>query len=305
MYHFIVNPNSRGGLGSKLWEKLKIILDEKKIIYNYSLTKNSKDAEKIATSLSENINNPTTIIVLGGDGTLNEVVNGLKNINLITLGVVPIGSGNDFVRSFGDKKTYQQYLESILSPKEIVEYNMGIVENENYTRKFIVSSGIGFDASITNTVNYSIFRKIFKNTPIVKLIYIFSTIKILIQYKSLKYTVHEDNKVTEFDNGFFCVVMNTPYEGKAVKFCPNAKGYDNYLDFCIITSKHKLKIVYLILRAYFGKHITSKSVYISKGKNFKIECSDITHCHTDGEQIGKSNWAKYYLANNKLKIIVN
>ncbi len=304
MYNFIINPNARGGIGENLWKEIQQLLHKKNINYEYHLTTSEKNAEKIAFELSNNINSPLKIVILGGDGTLNEVINGLQNIHLVTLGVIPIGSGNDFVRSFGSKKTHIQYLESILSPKKIISYNIGIVENEQYKRKFIVSSGIGFDAVITHTVNDDNFRKILRNTLLMKLIYILSTIKSLINYKPLNYKVIEEDSINNFSNGYFCIVMNTPYEGKAVKFCPDAKGYDDYLDFCLISSKNKFKVIFLILRAFFGKHITNKDVYISKGKYFKVESSDITHCHTDGEQIGKSNWTEYKLLDIKIQVIV-
>ncbi len=305
MYHFIINPNASAGLAKKVWDNLQNILDTNLIEYKYYLTNSTKNATEIAKDITYTIDKPITIAVVGGDGTLNEVINGLENINFVTLGVVPIGSGNDFVRSFGYKTSNEEYLNKILKPSKILKHDLSQVTNENGVRKFIVSSGIGFDATITYVVNYSNFRKIFKNTPISKLVYIFAAIKSLILYKPLKFKVYEESKTSIFNNGYFCIVMNTPYEGKAVKFCPEAKGYDGVLDFCLINTKSRIKIAFLILRGYFGKHITNKSVYISKGKKFKIETSNITHCHTDGEQVGESNWAEYEILDEKLNIIVN
>lgn len=305
MYHFIINPNASAGLAKEIWEHLQNILDEKLIEYKYYLTTFSKNATDISNEITLNIDSPITIAVIGGDGTLNEVINGLNNIHLITLGVVPIGSGNDFVRSFGYKASHEDYLNIILNPNTILKYDLSQVTNENGKRKFIVSSGIGFDATITYIVNNSNFRKIFKNTPISKLVYIFAAIKSLIIYKPLKFKLYEEDKISTFNNGYFCIVMNTPYEGKAVKFCPDAKGYDGVLDFCMIDTKSRLKVIFLILRGYFGKHVTNKSVYISRGKKFKVEASDNTHCHTDGEQIGVGNWTEYEILDEKINIIVN
>ena len=305
MYHFIINPNASAGSAKEIWKNLQSILDLDFIEYKYYLTTFSRNATDIAKDISSNIDKPITIAVIGGDGTLNEVINGLENIHLITLGVVPIGSGNDFVRSFGYKTSHEDYLHKILNPKTILKYDLSQLTNANGKRKFIVSSGIGFDATITYIVNSSNFRKIFKNTPISKLVYIFAAIKSLIMYKPLNFKLYEEDKVSTFNNGYFCIVMNTPYEGKAVKFCPDAKGYDGVLDFCMINTKSRLKIIFLILRGYSGKHITNKSVYISKGRKFKVETSDNTHCHTDGEQLGKSNWAEYEILDEKINIIVN
>lgn len=304
MIYFIINPNASSGLGEKTWEELKKILDNRKIEYDFALTTREKRADFLADEISKNLVKPITIGIIGGDGTINEVINGLKNFDLVTLGVIPIGSGNDFVRSYGYKTSLQNYLEIILSPKKILNYNIGKTKNSFSERKFIVSSGIGFDAQITYTVNNSKFRKIFKNTPISKLVYIFSTLKVIFQFKPVAFTVIEEGKTNIFNSPFFSVIMNTPYEGKGVKFCPDAKGYDDIFDFCIINTRNKFKLAFLTLRAFSGKHVKSKDVYISKGKYFKIETSKELHCHTDGEQVGKSNWAEFVLLKDKIKVIV-
>ena len=303
MLHFIVNPKTSGGMGEKYWYKIKSILDKEKINYEYSLTTIEKNAEKIAEELTYDLNKPITLIVLGGDGSLNEVINGIKDYSFVTLGILPLGSGNDFVRSFGKKLKMEEYLDIVINPKNIVEYNIGTMKNSSEERKFIVSSGIGFDAHITYNVNNSKFRKIFKNTPIVKLVYIFSTLQSLFQYKPLKYTVYENNKKIVFNNGYYCIVMNTPYEGKGVKFCPDAIGYDNMLDFCFINTKSKLKVLFLTLLAFLGKHIHFKSTYISKGDYFKIEIEGNTYSHRDGEDGGITSWAEYNILDKKVNVI--
>ncbi|SHH01274.1 lipid kinase, YegS/Rv2252/BmrU family [Anaerosphaera aminiphila DSM 21120] len=304
MYYFIVNPNARAGQGEKVWSEIEKILNERKIEYNYFYTKGEEDAKNIAFELSSSLKEESFVIVLGGDGTLNEVINGLINLNLITLGVVPIGSGNDFVRSFKSKINYRDYINIVLSPKKIVEYNICKMKNLNGERKFIVSSGIGFDASITNEVNNSRNKLIYTKTPIKNFIYAICTLKILFTYRPLEIKLFEEDKVNIFKNAYFSVVMNTAYEGKAVMLCPEAKGYDDYIDICIMNTSSKLKVVLLTLSAFFGKHAKSRNVYISKGKYFKMECSDETHCHIDGEQFGKSDWTEYSILEKKIKVIV-
>lgn len=304
MYYFIVNPNARAGQGKKVWAEIEKILNERKIKYKYFYTRGEEDAKNIAFELSSSLKEESFVIVLGGDGTLNEVINGFINLNLITLGVVPIGSGNDFVRSFKNKINYRDYIDIVLSSKKIVEYNICKMKNSNGERKFIVSSGIGFDANITNEVNNSRDKPIYTKTPLKKLIYAISTVKILFIYRPLEIKLFEEDKVNIFKSAYFSVVMNTAYEGKAVMFCPEAKGYDDYIDICIMNTSSKFKVVLLTLSAFLGKHTKSKDVYISRGKYFKMECSEKDHCHIDGEQFGLSNWAEYSILDEKIKVIV-
>ncbi|RVU54216.1 diacylglycerol/lipid kinase family protein [Anaerosphaera multitolerans] len=304
MYYFIINPKSQSGRGEKIWLEIKRKVELKKIDYKYFVTEKKGDAQKFAKEISSDLTEKVIIVVLGGDGTLNEVINGLKNINLITLGIIPTGSGNDFVRSYGKIKDLNSHVEKILNPKDIVKYNIGYVENEYGCRNFIVSSGFGFDATITNEVNNAKSKIVYKNTALGKLIYAFSALKVMASFKPLELKITEGSGERIFKSCYFCVIMNTAYEGKAVMLCPQAKGYDDFLDLCIFNTKSKTVVIYLILKAFFGRHENSNRVYISKGRKYKVECLSSTHCHVDGEQLGRSTWAEYGLRNEKINIIV-
>lgn len=94
MYHFIANPNARSGQGLALWEKIKLKLIAEHIDYQIHFTHHRHHATEIAAELTAS-GDPVTIVVLGGDGSVDEVICGLQNLSLVTLGYIPIGSGND------------------------------------------------------------------------------------------------------------------------------------------------------------------------------------------------------------------
>ena len=100
IYHFIVNPRARSGLGEMLWKQLEPELCRKRIDYQIHLTTKKKDAGKIASEITED-GQEHMFVVLGGDGTLNEVLSGIKSLEKVTLGYIPIGSSNDFARGTG------------------------------------------------------------------------------------------------------------------------------------------------------------------------------------------------------------
>ena len=99
-YEFIVNPQARSGRGKKIWERMETELKRRNIDYHVYITEKNGHAEKIADRLSAP-GQRRTIVVMGGDGTVNEVINGLNVSENITLGYIPVGSGNDFARGLG------------------------------------------------------------------------------------------------------------------------------------------------------------------------------------------------------------
>ena len=96
-YDFIINPKARSGMGMKAWQKIESELKARHINYRVYLTKRRGHAAKTAAFITAD-DKRHTIVVLGGDGTVNEVVNGIKRPDLITFGYIPIGSSNDFAR---------------------------------------------------------------------------------------------------------------------------------------------------------------------------------------------------------------
>ena len=100
MYTFIANPNARSGRGILLWKQIEKILQEKEIEYKVLFTKYQHHATRLVHDLTSD-SASHTIVVLGGDGTLNEVIDGIAYLDKVTLGYIPLGSGNDFARGLG------------------------------------------------------------------------------------------------------------------------------------------------------------------------------------------------------------
>lgn len=112
MYTFIANPNARSGRGILLWKQIEKILLEKEIAYNVLFTKYQHHATRLVHDLTSD-GAPHTIVVLGGDGTLNEVIDGIRYLDKVTLGYIPLGSGNDFARGLGLPTDIHSALEQI------------------------------------------------------------------------------------------------------------------------------------------------------------------------------------------------
>ena len=103
MFYFIVNPHARSGQGMDIWKKAEEILAAQNTEYEVFFTKYTGHARELARQIAI-LSLPCILTVLGGDGTLNEVIDGLASqgdFSHITLGYIPTGSGNDFARGLG------------------------------------------------------------------------------------------------------------------------------------------------------------------------------------------------------------
>ena len=160
MYHFIVNPNSRSGLGLKIWHEVESILKEQIIKYDVYFTKYQRHATKIAHNLTAD-NREHTLVVLGGDGTIGEVLTGICYPEKITLGYIPIGSGNDFARGLGIPKDTEKALNIILHSRKRRKIDIGVLRYGDKMRRFGVSAGFGYDAAICHEICVSKVKKFF------------------------------------------------------------------------------------------------------------------------------------------------
>ena len=110
----IVNNGAGTGSAVAVWKETKEYLQENNIAYNAYLTRYEKHAVKLAGQICEKIpEDPIYLLVVGGDGTINEVLNGITDFDRVRLGVIPTGSGNDFARNLGILRDTREDLQEI------------------------------------------------------------------------------------------------------------------------------------------------------------------------------------------------
>ncbi|MBQ9765507.1 MAG: diacylglycerol kinase family lipid kinase, partial [Lachnospiraceae bacterium] len=169
MIHFIVNAHARSGEAHNIWNNLEQILISKAIEYTVYYTEYPGHAIELANNISSLAceENPITLVIFGGDGSVNEVYNGItSNHKYITLGYIPTGSGNDYARGLSLPRNSEEALNLILSSTSTKLVEHGIVHNDGNTRKFAVSCGIGYDADVTYRVANSSLKKKFNKLKI-------------------------------------------------------------------------------------------------------------------------------------------
>ena len=154
MYYFIINPNSRSGKGALIWRDLENILRERNIKYQTFFTEYKGHAVKLSASITASIPEDSQIklIAVGGDGTIQEVLSGVKDISRVIFGYIPTGSGNDFCRSMKLPQDPMKALELILSDKRPHLMDVPHISCGSNSSRFAISCGIGFDAAVCHEV---------------------------------------------------------------------------------------------------------------------------------------------------------
>lgn len=303
MYTFIVNPNSRSGLGQSIWSELERILKKEKIEYEVFFTKYQKHATNITREITSD-GKEHTIIALGGDGTVNEVVNGIAYYDKAILGYIPIGSSNDFARGLELPTNPVDALNTILTCPHLHPMNVGELRYKNKLRRFAVSAGIGFDADICHESVVSRLKLFLNKIKLGKLTYVAIAIHRLFLTNPCTVTVTLDHeKELTFPKTYFVAIMNNRYEGGGVKFCPKAKNDDDKLDIIVANNMPKLKVLTLFPTAFAGLHVHFKGVHIYKGTMIKIHSERPMPVHTDGEPIFLQSDVSACCAQKKLRVI--
>ena len=300
---FIVNPASKTGRGIEIWKKVESVLKSTGVDYEVFFTKHIGHGVELARKLTKG-EGEHMLVALGGDGTVNEVVNGIVRIKDTILGYIPTGSGNDLAGGLGLPTDPMTSIERILENKSHLQMNVGVVETEGEVRRFAVSCGMGWDAAITHEVAGSKLKKLLNKIKLGKLSYVGIALKQIFAFKTSPMEIQIDGKTPmKFENNFFSAVMNSPYEGGRVKMCPAASWSDDLLDICIVDSVPKLKLLMVIPLAYRGWHKFFKGVYIKRGEKMTLKAAKPLPVHVDGENFGYRKEISVWLEKEKLRII--
>lgn len=286
---FIVNPIAGNGKGKKTIPKIHEVMKDKDISYNVWETRKKGEAISLAKkAVSENVKK---IVAVGGDGTINEVVNGIVGINII-LGVVPAGSGNDLARLLKLPPNTEDAIELAISglPRPI---DLGKV----FDRYYINIGSIGLDAEIAAYTEIS--KKYFSG----KWAYIASIIRNLFFYKPINSVIKIDGKEMERKILLFAV-GNGKYYGGGFKILPEAIMDDGYFDVCIVSHIPRWKIPLVFPSLIKGEHTKHDFVELLKLKKIEIKTNKNVKVNLDGE-INQDSKLEFEIVPKALNIIGN
>lgn len=282
----IVNPNAGRRKGEKDWLEIAGLLNEAGIRYLNVFTEHPNHAVKLARKYIEA--GYRQIIVVGGDGTLNEVVNGVYTQKKyppqeITLAMISVGTGNDWGRSFNIPMGYREAIQVISNQKTQLQ-DVGRV---SYTHKelqkqrhFINMAGLGFDAMVAKRTNK--IKESGKSGPFSYLISLFTS---LIAYKPIISKVTVDGKEIDADV-FSMSVAICRFNGGGMMQAPDAIPDDGLFDVTIITRVSRFIVIKSVKKLYDGSFLSMPQVKTFRGAHVEIESNPDLYLETDGESLG-------------------
>lgn len=287
----VVNPNAGSRKGAKDWPKISGLLDEHGFEYDFVFTQNRKHAIDLTSSSIEQ--GYRRFIVVGGDGTLNEVVNGIFNQQScrseeMVLGMIPVGTGNDWGRTYDLPKKYKKAIRVIRDGHTFtqdvghVKFNTRKGEQERY---FVNVSGMGYDALVALKTN-----KMKDKGKGGTLAYLFNIFSGLFQYKNTHFDITVDHKKVFSGKVLSMNLGICKYNGGGLMQVPDAIPDDGLLDVTLIKGISKLTIVRNVAKLYDGSFIRLNFVDQFRGASCTIvsKPKGVVLLEADGESLGHS-----------------
>lgn len=265
-YYFIVNPTSGRGKGASFGRRLQEKLVRLKLDYDFVFTERPQHAIDLAAKASDRFE---VIVVVGGDGTLQETINGMAG-SKAALGILPVGSGNDFVRAVPIPVDMERSL-AILLRDQRKKIDLARVNDRLYHN----GVGIGFDAWAVHTGNKVQWLR-------GNAIYLYSVLHTLISYKPRPVEVRFNGRL-EHKTYFMMTIANGVSLGGGFYMTPDAKVDDGLLDLCLIEDMPKAAVIRNLLKVYSGKHKEDHRVEIVRTKKISIQSEEGFASHADGE----------------------
>lgn len=319
MYQVIVNPSARSGRGKRNWDKIKHVLDDHEVDYAVHFTQKKGDAGYRVKGLYKQYqedNELLELLVLGGDGTLNEVINGLPSFENVTISCLPVGSSNDLARALGISFDPEEAVIHLLKKPTTLYMDVGTLHCENTLvregnmtikdRHFFVSCGIGYDASICHEANESHIKPILNRLNMGKMSYLFICLKQLISMKSVTAELmldDDDNNIISFDKLVFLAGMNNKYEGGGFQFAPEASNHDGVLDLCAVSDMRKPKLLSLLPKALKGELFGNEGVAAYRAYKYTMRTSEPIWVHTDGEVDTKADFIEVTCQKEAVRLV--
>jgi len=300
----IVNPSSSNGNTGREWPEFERIirnsginLDIKHTGYPLHATEIAKDALRSGYEV---------IISVGGDGTMNEVVNGFfengKQINAnACLAILSRGTGCDLIRTLGIEKSIDSFIEILKNPKTII-CDVGLCKFIEYSGKeaeryFLNISDVGIGGETTYRVN--------KRSKLLKgfLSFLIASVNTIILYRNKMYDINIDDKIILNEKLNSVVIANGRYFGGGMEVAPLAKMDDGLFDIIILGNLNKLELISNLPKIYKGTHLSHPKINRYLGKHIKVRSSDKALVELDGEQPGTID-AEYTIIPKGIKVLI-
>ena len=296
----IVNPVAGAYSTRRKWPRISNLLKYVGLSFDYEYTEGVGHAIELARVAASD--GYRYIVAVGGDGTVNEVANGIlysTSPSETSLGVVSTGTGSDFVRSVGIPRNYTTACSSLTSSRRRL-IDVGVVEFKNkgqtLQRFFVNVAGVGFDATVVETTE-KLPKYLGGTIP-----YLAGLLMSLFSYRNKSVVLNIGGRV-EAKRILNVVVANGGYVGGGMHIAPQAELNDNLLDVVTIGDIGKFELLKALPTVYKGTHINHSKVRMEKATHITIESSERLLVYADGELLGECP-ASFWVMPSSLSLVV-
>lgn len=279
-HYFVINPKSGPRNSSdSLINELKEIFKENPDDFSYTVTTSKEDTIAKAKTVAQNLAEDTIIYACGGDGTCYDVLNAIVDYPHAHFGIIPIGSCNDFLKTFPDCdfKNFKNVINGTLKPVDVCH-----VTSKDFDSYYLNEINIGFDARVNNDLNNSRYKAIN-----VKKAYNRAVFKNLFKFIRQKVRITSSGKEIYNGKSLLIVAANGQYYGSKYRCAPFAKTDDGKFDFVLVKGVSRIRFISLIGGYEKGEHLKNKKyaklVKYELLDNLKIESNEKMVICLDGE----------------------
>ena len=291
MIYLIINGQAKAGGGSKIGKIVKLLKEaaeskeiKAKEFFKVLRTQKAGDATRLVRDICHK-DEPADIWVFGGDGTINEAVNGLEVPSKVTIAFLPGGSGNDYVKGLGMPKDPVTCAKLLLSAKETKGYDLGFVDTfgASGTVRFAGSCGLGYDAKVCHEVDTSSLKKVLNKLHLGKLVYLTVAFKQVFANPRFRATVIVDGVIRTYKDVIYLCFMNSPYEGGGLKMAPGADPCDGKLQVVLAHEIPPLRVLTMLPGLLRGTHIKHPKVECFTCRKIEVIADNRQYLPTDGD----------------------
>ncbi len=278
---FLVNPASDNGSTGRRWPELARRAAALGLTGDALISERPGELPALAQrAVAEGAR---LLVVVGGDGTLNEVVNGVAGASGVEVAVLPRGTGVDFVRSFAIPKRFEDAVRVALEGRT-VELDLGRAsfrtwDGDRRNSHFANIASAGMSGAIAKRTNET--TKAFGG----KASYALATLAIFSRWRSARMRVSVDGQERE-EPMHDVVVANGRYFGSGMMICPEADPADGLLDVLLIGDLSKRDLILTLPKTYRGKHLPHRKAELLRGACVTVDADEPLPIELDGEQPG-------------------
>lgn len=296
----IVNPAAGAGKTARKWPHIMARLRSIDLRFDYDITEAPGHARELAKDAVAR--GYELVVSVGGDGTINEVVNGLYDTGSIAdvmFGIIGTGTGGDYIRTIGIPRAPLEACQCLKEPRTVTA-DVGVIEyfssNEAVRRLFVNFAGMGFDAEIVKTTTQKY------KTLNATVSYLAGLLSSLLFYKNKTVTLNIDGETIQ-EKVCTVLVSNGKYGGGGMFAAPEADISDGLLDVLIIGDLSKPDLLWSLPRVYRGTHLTHPKVTLKKAREVEIRSGDSVFLQADGELLGGLP-ARFYVLPSLLNVVL-